>query len=121
MREMLRGRKSVQGVRLFWISGSTRVRIQMHTGKEMKSWKRTEKSPSSGDVYKRQGQDLFGGIIGLSFAGKRISGRGWGEDELYGLHPVTWEDVKLKAVPYAFWNNRGAGEMVVWMKELYKM
>lgn len=75
----------------------------------------------SGALVEEEGQDLFGGIIGLSFAGKRISGRGWGEDELYGLHPVTWEDVKLKAVPYAFWNNRGAGEMVVWMKELYKM
>ena len=75
----------------------------------------------SGALVEEEGQDLFGGIIGLSFAGKRISGRGWGEDELYGLHPVTWEDVKLKAVPYAFWNNRGAGEMVVWMKELHKM
>lgn len=66
-------------------------------------------------------KDLFGGIIGLSFAGKKISGREWGGDELYGLHPVTWEDVKLKAVPYACWNNRGVGEMVVWMKELFKM
>ena len=42
--------------------------------------------------------NLIGGsIIGIVQSGKRISGRGWGEDELYGLHPVTWEDVKLKA------------------------
>lgn len=64
-------------------------------------------------------KELFGGIVGLSFAGKRISGRQWSDDELYSRHPVVWEDVKLKAVPYAYWNNRGAGEMIVWMKEMF--
>ncbi|WP_367933268.1 hypothetical protein [Enterocloster citroniae] len=28
--------------------------------------------------------------------------------------------MKLKAVHYAYWNNRGTGEMIVWVKELLK-
>lgn len=41
-----------------------------------------------------------------------------GEGELYGEHPLSLSDVTLKAVPYAYWNNRGMGEMSVWIKEL---
>lgn len=63
-------------------------------------------------------RDLFGGITGLSFKGKKISEKDWGSHELYGLHPVALEEKELKAVPYAYWNNRGQGEMMVWMKEL---
>lgn len=62
--------------------------------------------------------DLFGGVTGLSFQGKKISGKDWKGQELYGNHPVVFEDVECKAVPYAYWNNRGRGEMIVWVKEL---
>lgn len=41
-----------------------------------------------------------------------------GEGELYGEHPLSLSDVTLKAVPYAYWNNRGMGEMSVWIKDL---
>lgn len=74
----------------------------------------------SGTEIKEEKWDLMGEITGLTLSGKRISAKGWGDDELYGLHPVVWEDVKLKAVPYAYWNNRGTGEMIVWVKELLK-
>ena len=43
---------------------------------------------------------------------------GWDEKVLYGEHPVKLSDVTLKAIPYAYWNNRGMGEMAVWVKEL---
>lgn len=69
---------------------------------------------------KEEELDLFGGIVGLSFRGKKISAEDWGEEELYGLHPVRFEEMECRAVPYAYWNNRGKGEMMVWMKELLK-
>ncbi|MBU3877735.1 glycoside hydrolase family 127 protein [Faecalicatena sp. AGMB00832] len=61
---------------------------------------------------------LFGGIIQLVLKGKRMQETAWKEEELYAEHPVTLSDVILKAVPYAYWNNRGMGEMTVWVKEL---
>ncbi|MCL2865795.1 MAG: glycoside hydrolase family 127 protein [Lachnospiraceae bacterium] len=62
--------------------------------------------------------DLFGGIKKLIVTGKRMVESAWNEEELYGAHPVELLDVQLKAVPYAYWNNRGIGEMTVWVKEL---
>lgn len=62
--------------------------------------------------------ELFGGIKKLTLKGKRIGEADWNEDELYGRHPLTLTDVTLQAVPYAYWNNRGMGEMTVWVKEL---
>lgn len=62
--------------------------------------------------------ELFGGIKELIFQGKRIRENAWKNGELYGEHPLEFTDVILKAVPYAYWNNRGVGEMTVWVKEL---
>ena len=62
--------------------------------------------------------ELFGGIIQLAFKGKRMEEAAWQQGELYGEHPLSLSDVTLKAVPYAYWNNRGMGEMAVWIKEL---
>lgn len=62
--------------------------------------------------------DLFGGITELAVQGKRMEEAAWSEEELYGEHPVVLSDTILKAVPYAYWNNRGIGEMTVWLKEL---
>lgn len=62
--------------------------------------------------------ELFGGIKELIFQGKRIRENAWENGELYGEHPLEFTDVILKAVPYAYWNNRGVGEMTVWVKEL---
>lgn len=62
--------------------------------------------------------ELLGGIKKLTLKGKRIGEADWNEDELYGRHPLTLTDVTLQAVPYAYWNNRGMGEMTVWVKEL---
>lgn len=62
--------------------------------------------------------ELFGGSILLHFHGKRILDTEWKEDELYAEHPIRWEETELTAVPYAYWNNRGMGEMSVWIKEI---
>lgn len=63
--------------------------------------------------------DLFGGITELVVKGKRMEESSWKEGELYAEHPVVLSDVELKAVPYSYWNNRGKGEMTVWVKELF--
>uniref|UniRef100_UPI00349E8FD5 glycoside hydrolase family 127 protein n=1 Tax=Enterocloster citroniae TaxID=358743 RepID=UPI00349E8FD5 len=52
----------------------------------------------SGTEIKEEKWDLMGEITGLTLSEKRLSAKGWGVDDLYGLHPVVWEDVKLKAV-----------------------
>ena len=36
-------------------------------------------------------------------------------DTLYGVYQEMKEDVKLTAIPYFLWNNRGEGEMKVWI------
>ena len=63
--------------------------------------------------------ELFGGSILLHFHGKRIVDTEWEEDELSAEHPIRWEETELTAVPYAYWNNRGMGEMSVWIKEIF--
>lgn len=62
-------------------------------------------------------RELFGGIVGLAFEGMKISDAAWQEKELYASRPAELTRIKLRAIPYAYWNNRGRGEMLVWMKE----
>ena len=73
---------------------------------------------NTNQVIVAEDSPLFGGIKALALQGKRLDETKWSEDQLYGEHPVTFFDVTLKAIPYAYWNNRGGGEMVVWLKEL---
>lgn len=59
-----------------------------------------------------------GGSVVLCFKGKKEIFAGWNEDEpLYLNREIEWKEIEVKAVPYAYWNNRGEGEMCVWMKE----
>ena len=64
-------------------------------------------------------EDLLGGITTISLKGKRLLEDAWEDGALYAQRKPGFEDVELKAVPYYCWNNRGAGEMLVWMKELF--
>ncbi len=69
-------------------------------------------------IIEEKHSQLFGGIMELTLQGKRMEEMQWGDEELYGEHSVALSDVSLKAIPYAYWNNRGIGEMTVWIKEL---
>lgn len=66
---------------------------------------------------KEEMSDLFGGIVSIKAEGKKIVQDSW-KGGLYGSNRPTLTDVTLTAVPYAYWNNRGKGEMLVWMKDL---
>lgn len=66
---------------------------------------------------KEEQSSLFGGITELTLKGLRMGEAAWNQKELYAEHPVVLSEVSLKAIPYAYWNNRGIGEMTVWVKE----
>lgn len=66
---------------------------------------------------KEEQSSLFGGITELTMKGLRMEEAAWNKEELYAEHPVALSEVSLKAIPYAYWNNRGIGEMTVWVKE----
>lgn len=61
--------------------------------------------------------DLFGGSILLCIKGERVVQDSW-TGGLYSTAKPEQKPVTLTAVPYAYWNNRGVGEMTVWVKEM---
>jgi len=59
--------------------------------------------------------ELLGGVVALYFDAERGAG-GWGDGALYReLRPGS-EPVRVKAVPYYSWDNRGLNSMLVWMR-----
>ena len=57
--------------------------------------------------------DLLGGCVILEGAARRTEPGA----RLYTTEPVRQQAVRLCAVPYALWANRGEGEMRVWVRE----
>lgn len=57
------------------------------------------------------------GMHALRCAGYRLSEQGW-EGQLYAERKPAYEPCTLVAVPYSQWNNRGEGEMRVWLPVL---
>jgi len=55
------------------------------------------------------------GMVALSADGYRLSEEGW--DLPYSARPPERIPVRLVFVPYSQWNNRGEGEMCVWVNE----
>ena len=66
-----------------------------------------------------EARDLFGGILGLTVQGERSDDAAWADGALY--RPVgesATTPASLRLIPYFLWNNRGEGEMTVWMNRL---
>lgn len=61
-------------------------------------------------------EGLFGEIPTIEYEGIRLENLGVKKSELYGTPLFEERRVKLKAIPYCLWNNRGTGEMLVWQK-----
>jgi DUF1680 family protein len=57
--------------------------------------------------------DLLGGCVILEGTARRTEPGA----KLYTTEPVRQQAVRLCAVPYALWANRGEGEMRVWLRE----
>ncbi len=66
-------------------------------------------------------KDLLGGVVSITAKGLRITESGWEDGDLYRTLPVGGKvhaeiPTTLKAIPYYAWNNRGMGEMAVWLR-----
>lgn len=59
--------------------------------------------------------ELLGGTVCAEFEGTRIKYDQVSE-QLYSEEAPVYEKTKLRAIPYCEWNNRGKGEMLVWMR-----
>ena len=57
--------------------------------------------------------DLLGGIVALTGSGVREQ---TDSGELYSERPPPTQEINVTAVPYYAWNNRGPGEMLVWVR-----
>lgn len=62
-----------------------------------------------------QPSGLFGGCVAVMGKGKRIREASW-QGGLYSEKKPELEEAEFTAVPYPYWNNRGEGEMLVWMR-----
>lgn len=60
--------------------------------------------------------EQFNGCVLVKAKGKRLCEEEWSEG-LYGNQKLQKKDTNLTAVPYFTWNNRGMGEMEVWIRE----
>lgn len=59
--------------------------------------------------------ELLGGTLTLRLPGRSIADGQWRDTDLYRPVGAVFEAVRLKAIPYCLWNNRGEGEMTVWI------
>ena len=57
--------------------------------------------------------DLPEGILALTGPGIREQAQ---TASLYANEPPAPQEIKVTAVPYYAWNNRGPGEMLVWIR-----
>ncbi len=68
-------------------------------------------------VYETESMEgLVGNLPTLEFDAERIRHQMITTDDLYGEIRIKEEAVRMKAIPYCLWNNRGMGEMLVWQK-----
>lgn len=61
-------------------------------------------------------EELLGGVVKVIGKAKIFDDSNWGNN-LYKITPPKETDIQLTAVPYYLWNNRGLGEMRVWINE----
>ena len=59
---------------------------------------------------------LLGGVPVIKGKGYRRDEAGW-KDDLYRTSPSKLIPINIRAIPYAYWANRKAGEMLVWIRQ----
>jgi hypothetical protein len=69
--------------------------------------------PPDAEVHVEE-SELFGGCATLKGQASELHGP---DDALYSARPPLLRPFGFTAVPYCMWNNRGDGEMLVWMRE----
>ncbi len=71
--------------------------------------------PRNAELHAEHRPDLLGGVTVIRGTVLATGGEGW-DDDLY-RHAAEAESAEFVAVPYYAWDNREAGEMVVWLPE----
>lgn len=61
-------------------------------------------------------ETLLGGAVVIEADGLRVDQESW-NGGLYSREKASLQPVKVRAVPYYLWGNRGSGEMKVWISE----
>ncbi len=61
--------------------------------------------------------DLLEGVTIITGEAYKINNINW-DHKLYRFEKIQFEKVNIKAVPYYSWNNRGKGEMLVWINQI---
>lgn len=62
-------------------------------------------------------KDLLGGVVAVYARAARRRPEPWAGGALYLPAPTPRRTVRIKAVPYCAWGNRGPGEMLVWIPQ----
>ena len=76
---------------------------------------------SDEEIREEYDSQLLGGCQILRVGGRKLSDDGWDGRTLYrGSCPPVLEETELTFVPYCYWGNRDKGEMLVWLKELFR-
>ncbi|MFI5355979.1 MAG: glycoside hydrolase family 127 protein [Opitutales bacterium] len=70
--------------------------------------------PKTSALTARFDPELLGGAVVIEGAAQRLQPA---NEELYSTATPAVAPARLKAVPYCLWNNRGEGEMRVWIRE----
>lgn len=61
-------------------------------------------------------KNILGGVLTLQAKAEKLSSKEWQGSLYLGLPPVT-HGTPMTAIPYYAWNNRGPGQMRVWIPE----
>jgi DUF1680 family protein len=72
--------------------------------------------PRTASVQARHRPELLGGVVTLSATARADAADGW-QSGLYRPEPPATAETRLTAIPYFAWDNREAGEMLVWLRD----
>lgn len=67
--------------------------------------------------YQLAADGMEAGEVDIITQGTIADDSGWGESLYRFDGPPNLNEIMLKFVPYYLWNNRGTGEMIVWIKD----
>ena len=90
--------------------------MERYKTRQYKLFSRGEYIQAPGTV---EDSGLFGGCKVVHGSGTRLvrsSDEADTDSPLYSETPPEKKPVTFTAVPYPYWNNRGVGEMLVWMR-----
>ena len=74
--------------------------------------------PDDAALREEYDNTLFGGTMTITAEGVKVVDDG--NASLYRTTPPKKEKAVMKFVPYCYWNNRGKGEMLVWVRREIK-